>query len=200
MVDGIFFIVSILIFRFIFPLFVYLTSLSPSPPLFSLYPYLSFSIGLLSTFPIYVILTSFFLSLTLVLSHYILYVLVQHNVLLSILFTTTYHSSKEICSLKIVKIIQASEYRLLKTSFHLFQTYISQIVFVKICSSYLFEFQDYPEILSQIRCTLMLVGIVARHICPRRLTQQTCTQTQNICIKRAFFSDELSLARFGCWL
>ena len=100
MVDGIFFIVSILIFRFIFPLFVYLTSLSPSPPLFSLYPYLSFSIGLLSTFPIYVILTSFFLSLTLVLSHYILYVLVQHNVLLSILFTTTYHSSKEICSLK----------------------------------------------------------------------------------------------------
>ena len=39
------------------------------------------------------------LSLTLVLSHYILYVLVQHNVLLSILFTTTYHSSKEMCSL-----------------------------------------------------------------------------------------------------
>ena len=55
MVDGIFFIVSILIFRFIFPLFVYLTSLSPSPPLFSLYPYLSFSIGLFSRSPIYVI-------------------------------------------------------------------------------------------------------------------------------------------------
>ena len=88
---------------FHFPSFRLSTSLSPSPPLFSLYPYLSFSIGLLSTFPIYVILTSFFLSLTLVLSHYILYVLVQHNVLLSILFTTTYHSSKEMCSLKIVK-------------------------------------------------------------------------------------------------
>ena len=88
---------------FHFPSFCLSTSLSPSPPLFSLYPYLSFSIGLLSTFPIYVILTSFFLSLTLVLSHYILYVLVQHNVLLSILFTTTYHSSKEMCSLKIIK-------------------------------------------------------------------------------------------------
>ena len=47
---------------FHFPSFRLSTSLSPSPPLFSLYPYLSFSIGLLSTFPIYVILTSFFLS------------------------------------------------------------------------------------------------------------------------------------------
>ena len=40
---------------FHFPSFRLSTSLSPSPPLFSLYPYLSFSIGLFSRSPIYVI-------------------------------------------------------------------------------------------------------------------------------------------------
>ena len=40
---------------FHFPSFRLSTSLSPSPPLFSLYPYLSFSIGLFSRSPIYII-------------------------------------------------------------------------------------------------------------------------------------------------
>ena len=100
MVDGIFFIVSILIFRFIFPLFVYLTSLSPSPPLFSLYPYLSFSIGLLSTFPIYVILTSFFLSHSRSLSLYTLCTCATQRFVIYFIYNSLYHSSKEICSLK----------------------------------------------------------------------------------------------------
>ena len=199
MVDGIFFIVSILIFRFIFPLFVYLTSLSPSPPLFSLYPYLSFSIGLLSTFPIYVILTSFFLSHSRSLSLYTLCTCATQRFVIYFIYNYVSFIQRNM-QLKNRQNHLSIRNRLLKISIHLLLTYMLQIVFVKICSSYLFEFQDYPEILSQIRCTLMLVGIVARHICPRRLTQQTCTQTQNICIKRAFFSDELSLARFGCWL